>query len=122
MNLSRHISVARHWLNRLLAGLALAGCLTANVVAVAPDWHAWLHAEAGEHDDAESPHECAATLLANGLLDATAGPPPEAFAGRGLILLPPPPLARLATTFTDRFPPGRAPPGSPHVHDPRHSS
>lgn len=126
MNLACLIPSVRRWLTCLVVILAIAGCLAASVAAVAPDWHAWLHAGAGEHDEEhghdDSPHQCAATMLAQGLMECLDGAFPwTAFAGHELRQRPPG-AARLAATFLDRFPPGRAPPGSPHVHDPRHSS
>ena len=115
MNLARHISAARLWLTRLLVALAIAGLLGACAAAVSPDWHARLHTTAGycehDHHDSDAPtHECAATLLAAGLMDAAAAPLPEGkFLGIEISL---PPLAqeRLTPPQPDRFPPGRAPP------------
>jgi hypothetical protein len=115
VNLARHISAARLWLTRLLVALAIAGLLGASAAAVSPDWHARLHTTAGHcehhHRDSDAPtHECAATLLAAGLMDAAAAPLPDGKFFGIEISLPPLAQERLTPPQPDRFPPGRAPP------------
>ena len=115
MNFAGHILSARLWLTRLLVVLAIAGLLGASVAAVSPDWHARLHTTAGHcehhHHDSDAPtHECAATLLALGLVDAATVPlPVGCFAGREVQLFLTS-CVGFAATFPDRFPLGRAPP------------
>lgn len=105
----------------LLAGVA--SLLLAGFIAVHPAAHAWLHPEACSHchdhdyDADEAAHECAATLLAAGLMDAAAAPLPAVeFAGCEVPLVLPS-LVWVVATFPDRFPPGRAPPSSALPHD-----
>lgn len=116
MNLARHISAARLWLTRLLVALAIAGLLGASAAAVSPDWHARLHNTAGHcehhHHDSDAPtHECAATLLAAGLMDAAAAPMPACEFSGTEVRLPLLAQQRMTPPLPDRFPPGRAPPG-----------
>ena len=116
MNLARHISAARLWLTRLLVALAIAGLLGASAAAVSPDWHARLHNTAGHcehhhHDSDAPPHECAATLLAAGLMDAAVAPMPGCKFSGTEVRLPLLAQKRMTPPLPDRFPPGRAPPG-----------
>ena len=97
--------------------LLVAALLTALLVASLPAWHEALHADCHEED-----HECAVTMLLQGqATGADVPPPPVNFQGQE-VPLPAPPLAEVIGHIEHRFPPGRAPPGLNHVHNPRHSS
>ncbi|MFM8471017.1 MAG: hypothetical protein ACKODH_13820 [Limisphaerales bacterium] len=117
MNLARHITSVRLWLTRLLVALAIAGLLGASAAAVSPDWHALLHThttaghcEHHHHDSDAPPHECAATLLAAGLMDAAVVPMPACEFSGTEVRLPLLAQQRMTPPLPDRFPPGRAPP------------
>jgi hypothetical protein len=87
-----------------LAAGAVLWLLAAQLVAVSPEAHHWLHGgAAGTH------HECAAVLLDKGLIEPAAGLP--ALAVPALILVAPlEPAAGKPAAVPHFLPPGRAPP------------
>jgi hypothetical protein len=87
-----------------LAAGAVLWLLAAQLVAVSPEAHHWLHGGA-----AGAPHECAAVLLDKGLVEPAAGLP--ALAVPALIRFDPlePAIAK-PVAAPHLLPPGRAPP------------
>ena len=57
-----------------LAALLLTHLLAIVVLAVAPQWHDWLHDTHAASDAGEHSHECSVTLFLHGSVEAPAAP------------------------------------------------
>jgi hypothetical protein len=90
---------------RILAGLCALSVWLLGILAVSPEWHGHVHADA-----TAAHHECAVTLFQHGVenptgaVDLSVGPAPVA--GSALVL----PEYRLRTATDVRLKPGRGPP------------
>ena len=93
------------WPHRLIAASCTALVLALTVLAVSPQLHRWLHADADASD-----HECAITLFSHGLAQAVAEIAVAVVSMRWVGLLGTVPAAPDLVAPRFRLSPGRAPP------------